>query len=42
MKPFANALLGSLRLLAATAALCFVAALPVSLDLATQALSRLF
>jgi hypothetical protein len=31
--------LGSLRLLLATAALCFVAAMPVSLDLVLQALA---
>jgi len=39
MNRIARVLYDSLRLLAATAALCFVAAMPVSLDLATKTLS---
>lgn len=41
MNHFAIALFGCLRLLAGTTALCFVAAMPVSLDLATAAFAKL-
>lgn len=41
MHRISNLLFDSLRLLAATAALCFVAAMPVSLDLVSRALCGL-